>query len=85
MYLQSCSRCFLHLAKQSESLLSQALARLAPPLLTLCATSCAELSYTVLQHVLLMLETGKQTQRQRQKTEQRRQQTAGREALGFAG
>ncbi|KAL8271920.1 hypothetical protein Esti_004044 [Eimeria stiedai] len=53
----SCARCFLSLAKNTKSLYEQALARLAPPLLTLVATSCPELAYTVLQHILLILET----------------------------
>ncbi|OEH77749.1 heat repeat-containing protein [Cyclospora cayetanensis] len=52
-----CTRGFLCLARGSVTLLRQALSRLAPPLLTLVSTSCAELSYTVLQHILLLLET----------------------------
>ncbi|KAL8433141.1 hypothetical protein ACSSS7_004118 [Eimeria intestinalis] len=52
-----CARCFLSLAKDRKNLYEQALARLAPPLLTLVATSCPELAYTVLQHILLILET----------------------------
>ncbi|KAL8435614.1 hypothetical protein Efla_005959 [Eimeria flavescens] len=52
-----CARCFLSLTSHNEALLQQALARLAPPLLTLVATSCSELAYTVLQHILLILET----------------------------
>lgn len=55
---QGCTRCFLLLTKHDPVLLDQALARLAPPLLTLVTTSCVELAYPVLQHILLILETG---------------------------
>ncbi|PFH36721.1 HEAT repeat-containing protein [Besnoitia besnoiti] len=54
----ACSNCFLELTRGNEDLRRQVYCRLKPPLLTLVTTGYPEIAYTILRHILLIVQTG---------------------------